>query len=95
MRYVKAEAVLPDSLVREIQKYIQGEYVYIPSGNTVRKKWGEKSGNRDYIRRRNEIICWKHKSGCTIAALAEEFFLSIDSIKKIVYTKNKYGKLPL
>lgn len=94
MRYVKAETVLPDNLVREIQKYIQGEYVYIPSETTTRKKWGEKSGNRDYIRNRNEDIKSKHRSGYAVADLAEEFFLSIDSIKKIVYTK-KYDKLPL
>jgi len=95
MGYVKAETILPDSLLREIQKYIQGEYVYIPSENTTRKKWGEKSGNRDYIQNRNEDIRNKHKSGYGILDLAEEFFLSIDSIKKIVYTKNKYEKLPL
>jgi len=95
MGYVKAETILPDSLLREIQKYIQGEYVYIPSENTKRKKWGEKSGTRDYIKNRNEEICNKHKNGYSILDLAEEFFLSIDSIKKIVYTKNKYEKLPL
>ncbi|WP_333482327.1 hypothetical protein [Clostridium estertheticum] len=30
MKYAKVETVLPDNLVREIQKYIQGEYIYIP-----------------------------------------------------------------
>jgi hypothetical protein len=95
MGYVKAEAILPDSLLREIQKYIQGEYVYIPSETTTRKKWGEKSGNREYIQNRNQEIRKKHKSGYIILDLAEEFFLSIDSIKKIVYTKSKYEKLPL
>jgi DNA-binding NarL/FixJ family response regulator len=89
MRYVKAETILPDDLVREIQKYIQGEYVYIPSENTTRKRWGEKSGNRDYLRNRNVEICNKYKSGYTMADLAKEFFLSIDSIKKIVYAKNR------
>ena len=39
MGYVKAETILPDNLLREIQKYIQGEYVYIPSEHTTRKKW--------------------------------------------------------
>lgn len=89
MRYVKAETILPDYLVKEIQKYIQGEYVYIPTENTTRKKWGEKSGNRDYIRSRNETICTKHKSGYAITDLADEFFLSVDSIKKIVYGKKQ------
>jgi hypothetical protein len=85
VRYVKAEMILPDNLVREIQKYIQGEYLYIPSQPEKRKKWGENSGNREYIRNRNEDIRSKHKNGYAIDNLAEEFFLSIDSIKKIIY----------
>lgn len=95
MGYVKAETILPDHLVREIQKYIQGEYVYIPSEHTTRKKWGEKSGTRERIRNRNEAICNKHKSGYAIEDLSQEFFLSIDSIKKIVYNKNRNEKLSL
>ncbi|HYF74940.1 MAG TPA: CD3324 family protein [Candidatus Nitrosocosmicus sp.] len=86
MRYVKAETILPDSLVREIQKYIQGEYLYIPAEPDKRKKWGENSGNREYIRSRNEDIRSKYKSGYAIGHLAEEFFLSVESIKKIVYS---------
>lgn len=89
MRYVKAETILPDSLVREIQKYIQGEYLYIPSQPENKKKWGEKTGNREYIRSRNEAICSKYKNGHAIMSLAEEFFLSVESIKKIVYAKNR------
>lgn len=89
MRHVKVETILPDNLIREIQKYIQGEYIYIPSGKTARKKWGERSGNRDLLQKRNEEIYTKYKSGYTISELAKEFFLSIDSIKKIVYTKNR------
>jgi Mor family transcriptional regulator len=89
VRYVKAETLLPSSLIEEIQKYIQGEYIYIPSPETKRKKWGEKSGNREYIRNRNKIIRQKYSSGQTIAALAGEFFLSMESIKKIIYAKSK------
>lgn len=88
MNYVNAEAILPDNLVIEIQKYIQGGYVYIPSKPEKRKKWGENSGNRDYIRSRNEDIRSKHKNGYTISSLAEEFFLSVYSIKKIIYAKD-------
>lgn len=86
MRYVKAETILPDNLVREIQKYIQGEYLYIPAQPENRKKWGENSGNREYLQNRNEIIRSRYKSGDAITNLAEEFFLSIDSIKKIIYS---------
>lgn len=89
VKYVKVQTVLPDSLIKEIQKYINGEYIYIPSRGDTRKKWGEASGTRDYIRNRNEDIKSKHKNGQTVLNLAEEFFLSVDTIKKIVYSKNK------
>lgn len=89
MRYVNGEIVLPNNLLSEIQKYIQGGYLYIPSPPSTKKKWGERSGNREYIQNRNDEIRSKHKNGCTVKDLAEEFFLSVDSIKKIVYAKNK------
>ena len=89
MRYVKAETLLPENLLKEIQKYIQGEYIYIPSEAAVRKKWGEKTGSRDYILNRNKNIREKYQGGCSLAALAEEFYLSMDSIKKIIYAKSK------
>ena len=31
MKYVNAATVLPDALVRELQTYIQGGYLYIPT----------------------------------------------------------------
>lgn len=89
MKYVRVERILPENLIIEIQKYIQGEYIYIPSRPETRKKWGEKSKNRDYINRRNEMIRSKFRGGQTISNLAEEFFLSDSSIKKIVYEKDK------
>ena len=88
MDYVNAGVILPDNLVVEIQKYIQGGYLYIPSQGQTRKKWGENSGNRDYIRNRNEDIRGKYTNGYKIKDLAKEFFLSTESIKKIVYRKN-------
>lgn len=87
MRYVKAEMILPDKLIKEIQKYIQGEYLYIPSQLEERKKWGEKSGNRALLQNRNEDIRRKYAEGYKIKDLAKEFFLSVDSIKKIIYKK--------
>lgn len=87
MKYVKVENVLPEHLIIEIQKYIQGEYIYIPSKPEAKKKWGENSGNREKLRNRNEAIRNMYKTGWPIKNLAEEFFLSVDSIKKIIYDK--------
>jgi len=88
MGYVKAETILPDNLLREIQKYIQGEYIYVPSPPEKRKRWGEKSKSRDYIKARNAKILNQYIGGQSISNLAEEFFLSHSSIKKIVYKKD-------
>lgn len=89
MKYVRVDKILPENLIKEIQKYIQGEYIYIPSSPETRKKWGEKSKSRDYIQSRNAKIRSEFIGGQTINNLAEEFFLSDSSIKKIVYKKDK------
>lgn len=89
MKYVRVDRILPDDLVKEIQKYIQGEYIYIPSLPEKRKRWGEKSKSRDYIKARNAKIINQYIDGQSISSLAEEFFLSDSSIKKIVYNKDK------
>jgi hypothetical protein len=49
MRYQNASDVLPDELLREVQKYAAGETLYFPK-DTERKKWGEESGARSFFR---------------------------------------------
>ncbi|UNK16106.1 hypothetical protein MNQ98_16350 [Paenibacillus sp. N3/727] len=89
MKYTNAEAILPEDLLKEVQKYVQGRMVYIPNSEGSRKKWGEKSGSRNYLNLRNGHIRQKFNEGSTIDQLSELFSLSHDSIKKIVYSKNK------
>ncbi|MFT3952140.1 MAG: CD3324 family protein [Oscillospiraceae bacterium] len=84
MKYKNAQDILPDNLLKELQQYISGETLYVPNiGN--KKRWGEVSGSRSYYKRRNEAIREKFRQGGTIEKLAEEFHLSEDTIKKIVY----------
>ena len=85
MKYIKANVVFPEELLKEIQKYVQGEMVYIPNLNGTRKEWGESSGNRAYLNDRNIEIREKFGEGLSIDHLSGTFCLSIDSIKKIVY----------
>ncbi|RCX20478.1 hypothetical protein DFP94_103209 [Fontibacillus phaseoli] len=87
MKYIKAEVILPEDLLRELQKYVQGATLYIPKCEGVRKKWGENSGSRDFLSRRNQEIRNKFREGHSIDFLAESFCLSYDSIKRIVYSK--------
>lgn len=51
----------------------------------VKKGWGEKSGSRDFYVKRNAEIRRKHQEGKNIARLADEFALSMDSIRRILY----------
>lgn len=88
MNYINASHVLPDELLREVQKYAAGENLYIPK-NEEKKKWGEGSGARAYYRERNaEIREAYNNKKASIDVLAEQYALSIESIKKIVYKKD-------
>ncbi|CAH2715354.1 hypothetical protein BACCIP111895_02538 [Neobacillus rhizosphaerae] len=90
MKYVNANNLLPEKLIAEIQKYVQGETIYIPKPATTYRKWGSCSGGRKLIDDRNASIKKAFKSGYSIHQLAEEHFLSIETIKKIVYSHKKH-----
>lgn len=87
MKYVNADLIFPEELLKEIQKYVHGGLVYIPKPEESRKKWGENSGGRRYLNLRNHEIRQKFSAGMTIDQLSGQFCLSFDSIKKIVYVK--------
>jgi Mor family transcriptional regulator len=86
LKYIKAAEVLPDKLLREIQKYVDGGMLYIPKAEN-HKQWGESTGSRTYYQRRNEDIKVRFKQGAKIDQLAFEYNLSTETIKKIVYRK--------
>jgi len=86
MAYVKATAILPEKLIVEIQKYIQGESIYIPKLEKTHQKWGSRSGTRKLIDDRNKSIKTSFKNGITIDQLAKDYYLSVETIKKIIYT---------
>ena len=87
MSYKKADKVLPKDLLEEIQKYVQGEYLYVPSHTDQKKGWGVKSGAREELVNRNNTIRQKFKDGDSIELLSETYYLSVNTIKKIVYSK--------
>jgi len=87
MKYINAFSVLPDNLVEELQKYVQGSYIYVPSKKGQRKKWGELSGYREKIEKRNYKIRQDFASGISIEMLANTYFLSEHAIRKIVYSR--------
>ena len=84
MKYRNASEIFPDELLKEIQRYASGEVVYIPE-KSEKKSWGEKSGARDYYVKRNADIRAKHREGKSIQDLADEYGLSHDSVRRILY----------
>lgn len=85
MQYKNAKEVLPPSLLEEMQKYIQGDLIYIPKAKKERAAWGEVSGSRALIKKRNEEIFRLYNDGESFEELEQRFHLSIDSIRKIIY----------
>ena len=55
MKYKKASDVLPDELLKEVQKYVDGEALYFPK-HKKRKNWGENTGAQDFYKRKNFLI---------------------------------------
>ncbi len=86
MKYENAKDILPEQLLAEVQKYAGGKLLYIPVENET-KSWGEISGYRQKLLKRNVMISNRYQAGATLSELAEKYFLSLDSIKKIVYGK--------
>ncbi|MEA4888927.1 MAG: CD3324 family protein [Clostridiaceae bacterium] len=84
MKYKRASDILPDELLREVQKYIAGEALYIPK-DAERRKWGENTGAKHFFTQRNAEIRNKFFHKMTLENLADEYNLSVDTIRKIVY----------
>jgi len=82
--YKNGKDILPPSLLKQLQEYIQGEIVYIPKREQKRAGWGENNGTRLIIERRNKEIYRLYKSGWTILELIQSYHLSEDSIRKII-----------
>lgn len=87
MKYLNAEHALPVELLSEIQKHIEGCALYIPNKKGSRKKWGATTGIRSSLSDRNAHIRRAFASGVPPDDLAREHHLSVESIKKIIYSK--------
>lgn len=82
-KYVNANKILPVDLIKEIQKYTEGVYVYIPK--TERTAWGVGSGIREELDQRNKQIVHSYNNGIDIPILAEGYCLSEERVRAIVF----------
>lgn len=85
MSYVNGKEVLPEDILSEIQKYFGGGLIYIPSPEGERCKWGSRTHTKMELHKRNQEICQKKDKGLSIYELMEEYHLSYDTIKRIIY----------
>ncbi len=92
MNYENAADILPEDLLKRVQKFAAGKLIYVPE-IIGKRSWGETSGYKRYLVKRNQEIKEKFISGSTIENLADEYNLSVESIKKIVYTKSENKEL--
>ena len=84
MRYMKAADVLPPDLLKQVQTYIDGEYLYIPRRETSRKPWGAANGRKAETLARNLEIYRRYREGTPVAQLSEDYFLTPKSVWKII-----------
>lgn len=87
MKYINANEILPKQLIKELQNYVQGGYIYVPIKTDERKNWGEQSSYRLELDRRNEKIRQEYKNGVSLDILADRYYLSVSAVRKIIYKK--------
>lgn len=85
MKYRNAKEILPDELLKELQKYAAGGLIYVPSDGD-RKKWGTGTEARRFYEQRNEEIRHKYfHLKASIDTLCDEYCISDDTVRKILY----------
>ena len=85
MSYIKAEDILPEDLLHQIQRYADGVYIYIPRKQGSRKAWGQETGYKAELQNRNRLICSDYAAGCSVSQLACKYHLSERSIQRILH----------
>jgi len=92
MPYLKGEEALPPELLSEIQDHVQGALVYIPIRGPERSGWGSRNGTRAALDRRDASIRDAVSRGVPVDSVAEEYALSPDAIRKVLYRHRTRAK---
>ncbi len=84
MRYIRAQDVLPAELLDQLQRYVDGAYLYIPRREENRLAWGQRTNSKAETAGRNQEIYRRAQTGETAAQLAEAYFLTEKTIRRIL-----------
>ncbi|MBD5137623.1 MAG: hypothetical protein HDT39_17075 [Lachnospiraceae bacterium] len=82
---MKAEEILPMEVIELIQKYVDGENIYIPRKADCRQEWGTTTGIKKELNIRNKKIYKDFCNGAKISELADSYCLSEKSIQRIIH----------
>ncbi len=89
MIYKNARGTLPESLISEIQKYVDGVSVYIPAKKEARAEWGHRNGTRRRYEQRNAEIRALAEKGISVKEISDRYYLSSDTVRKIIRLQSK------
>lgn len=89
MKYLNGIDILPEELLKEIRKYADGVYIYIPKSNLKKNKWGENTNHQREMELRNLHIFDKYLEGVNLSELAECYHLSVKSIRRIILSQKR------
>lgn len=84
MKYEKAQNILPEDIIKLIQQYVDGSYLYIPRKRDSKKAWGENSGIKNSLKERNKEIFNRYSQGVSVEELTKQFYLTEYSIRRII-----------
>ena len=84
MSYIKAEEILPEELIRQIQEYADGVYIYIPRKPGTRHAWGQETDYKAELKVRNDRIRSDYATGTGVTALSRKYHLTEKSIRRIL-----------
>lgn len=85
--YINADKILPEELIRWIQEYVDGVYIYIPRKPGMRHPWGQGTNYKNELSLRNACIRKDYADGISITSLIQKYHLSEKSIRRILQNR--------
>lgn len=84
MKYINAKEVLPEELVRILQDYVQGCYLYIPKEEQQQVKDADQTKYGIELEKRDRHIYERYLEGWGVRPIADKYHLSESSVRRIV-----------
>lgn len=92
MRYVRAQDILPEELLSQLQQYVDGAYLYVPRAKENRLAWGDRTHSKEETAARNRAIFQDWASGQGVDELAKAYFLTEKTIRKILSEERRLAE---